>query len=178
MAPTSFDSECYLDCPIRRRPSAFARNRKKWRQQEAQPSPARSAWLSELSYNFFCRCGSERYEHDQRLTQLELLNEFPSRVGIDVNVSRDRAQVSVTGEHLNVSDPPIAAKNAQDALRKTAAGRHLRRHSIFDFPFLPSGLDAKMAPKYHPTPLSGGHRKALNKELRVTIKSSESLSPR
>ena len=26
-------------------------------------------------------------------------------------------------------------------------------------------MDARMAPKYHPTPLSGGDRKALNKEL-------------
>jgi phage FluMu protein Com len=26
-------------------------------------------------------------------------------------------------------------------------------------------LDVRMAPKYHPTPLSGSHRKALNKEL-------------
>ena len=26
-------------------------------------------------------------------------------------------------------------------------------------------MDARMAPKYHPAPLSGGDRKALNKEL-------------
>jgi hypothetical protein len=27
------------------------------------------------------------------------------------------------------------------------------------------GMDVRMAPKYHPTPLSGGDRKALSKEL-------------
>src|SRR3954453_7872741 len=48
----------------------------------------------------------------------------------------------------------IHATTEPGAMRKTAAGRPStcrRPHS--------------MAPKYHPTPLSGGDRKALNKEL-------------
>jgi phage FluMu protein Com len=51
-------------------------------------------------------------------------------------------------------------------MKKTGAGRRSRRRSplrIADPIFL--RLDVRMAPKYHPTPLSGGDRKALAKEL-------------
>ncbi|MFK4719729.1 phage FluMu protein Com [Bradyrhizobium niftali] len=51
-------------------------------------------------------------------------------------------------------------------MKKTAAGWRLTRRN--PLPFRRSDLlrlDARMAPKYHPTPLSGGDRKALAKEL-------------
>jgi hypothetical protein len=38
------------------------------------------------------------------LTRLELLNDLSLRIGVDIDISLGRAQVSVTGEHLNVSD--------------------------------------------------------------------------
>jgi hypothetical protein len=51
-------------------------------------------------------------------------------------------------------------------MKKTGAGRRSRRpdpRRIADPISL--RLDVRMAPKYHPTPLSGGDRKALAKEL-------------
>src|SRR5262245_58282721 len=58
------------------------------------------------------------------------------------------------------------ASSAPGDTRKTGAGLHSRRpdpHRIADP--LSLRLDIRMAPKYHPTPLSGGDRKALAKAL-------------
>jgi hypothetical protein len=57
----------------------------------------------------------------------------------------------------------IPASNGPVGTKRTAAGPRSssRRHrrSVAQL------LDVRMAPKHHPTPLSGGDRKALNKEL-------------
>lgn len=46
------------------------------------------------------------------------------------------------------------------------AGQHSRRRSCSGFADpISLRLDVRLAPKYHPTPLSGGDRKALAKEL-------------
>ena len=51
-------------------------------------------------------------------------------------------------------------------MKKTGAGRRSRRRSPApDANSISLRLDVRMAPKYHPTPLSGGDRKALAKEL-------------
>jgi hypothetical protein len=58
------------------------------------------------------------------------------------------------------------ASSAPAGMKKTGAGRRSRRPSplrIADSISL--RLDVRMAPKYHPTPLSGGDRKALTREL-------------
>ena len=51
-------------------------------------------------------------------------------------------------------------------MKKTGAGRRSRRRNPLRIAY-PISLhpDVRMAPKYHPTPLSGGDRKALAKEL-------------
>lgn len=58
------------------------------------------------------------------------------------------------------------ASNEPAGMRKTGAGRHTKRRSPLqiDDPLL-SRRYVRMAPKYHPTPLSGSGRKALTKEL-------------
>src|ERR1700730_11506740 len=53
------------------------------------------------------------------------------------------------------------ARTGPAVTKRTAAGR---RSSSAGAPRRLT-LDARMAPKHHPTPLSGGDRKALNKEL-------------
>ncbi len=51
-------------------------------------------------------------------------------------------------------------------MKKTGAGRRSRRRSPLRIADpISLRLDVQMAPKYHPTPLSGGDRKALAKEL-------------
>jgi hypothetical protein len=51
-------------------------------------------------------------------------------------------------------------------MKKTGAGRRSRRRSPLRIADpISLRLDVRMAPKYHPTPLSGGDRKALAKEL-------------
>lgn len=58
------------------------------------------------------------------------------------------------------------ASSAPGGMKKTGAGRRSSRRSRSGFADLISlRLDVRMAPKYHPTPLSGGDRKALAKEL-------------
>jgi hypothetical protein len=49
-------------------------------------------------------------------------------------------------------------------MKTTGAGRRSRRRSPLGIP-ISLRLDVRMAPKYHPTPLWGGDRKALAKEL-------------
>ena len=61
----------------------------------------------------------------------------------------------------NCSTTP--ASSAPEDTKKTGAGRDLRCPSLH--PELGLRLDVRMAPKHHPTPLSGGDRKALTKEL-------------
>jgi len=63
-------------------------------------------------------------------------------------------------------------------MKKTGAGRRSRRRSqlrIADWISL--RLDVRMAPKYHPTPLSGGDRKALTKELGKASAMANFLAP-
>ena len=55
------------------------------------------------------------------------------------------------------------ASSAPEDTKKTGAGRDLTLPSLH--PELGLRLDVRMAPKHHPTPLSGGDRKALTKEL-------------
>ena len=51
-------------------------------------------------------------------------------------------------------------------MKKTGAGRRSRRRNPLRIADpISLRLDVRMAPKYHPTPLSGGERKALAKEL-------------
>jgi hypothetical protein len=51
-------------------------------------------------------------------------------------------------------------------MKKTGAGRRSRRRNPLRIADpISLHLDVRMAPKYHPTPLSGGDRKALAKEL-------------
>ena len=51
-------------------------------------------------------------------------------------------------------------------MKKTGAGRRSRRRNPLRIADpISVRLDVRMAPKYHPTPLSGGDRKALAKEL-------------
>jgi hypothetical protein len=51
-------------------------------------------------------------------------------------------------------------------MKKTDAGRRsIRRSPLRIADPISLRLDVRMAPKYHPTPLSGGDRKALTKEL-------------
>ena len=51
-------------------------------------------------------------------------------------------------------------------MKKTAAGPGSKRGSALRTADpITLRLDVRMAPKYHPTPLSGGDRKALKKEL-------------
>ena len=51
-------------------------------------------------------------------------------------------------------------------MKKTGAGQGSRRRSSLRIADpISLRLDVRMAPKYHPTPLSGGDRKALVKEL-------------
>ncbi|WP_426414230.1 hypothetical protein [Bradyrhizobium ganzhouense] len=51
-------------------------------------------------------------------------------------------------------------------MKKTGAGQRSRRRSPLQIANpISLRLDVWMAPKYHPTPLSGGDRKALTKEL-------------
>jgi hypothetical protein len=52
-------------------------------------------------------------------------------------------------------------------MKKTGAGRRsIRRSPLRTADPISLRLDARMAPKYHPTPLSGGDRKALAKVSR------------
>lgn len=57
---------------------------------------------------------------------------------------------------IPVSSGPAVTKRTGAGLRSS-----IRRHAAGSL----SALDVRMAPKHHPTPLSGGDRKALNKEL-------------
>src|SRR6202790_3185403 len=58
------------------------------------------------------------------------------------------------------------ASSAPEDTKKTVAGQRSRRHSrLWIADPISLRLDVWMAPKYHPTPLSGGDRKALTKEL-------------
>ena len=58
------------------------------------------------------------------------------------------------------------ASNAPAGTKKTGAGQVSRRPSPLRIADpISLRLDVRMAPKYHPTPLSGGDRKALAKEL-------------
>jgi hypothetical protein len=51
-------------------------------------------------------------------------------------------------------------------MKKTGAGqRSIRRSPLRFADPISLRLEVRMAPKYHPTPLSGGDRKALTKEL-------------
>jgi hypothetical protein len=51
-------------------------------------------------------------------------------------------------------------------MKKTGAGRRSRRPNPLRIADpISLRLDVRMGPKYHPTPLSGGDRKALAKEL-------------
>jgi hypothetical protein len=51
-------------------------------------------------------------------------------------------------------------------MKKTRAGQRSRHRSLLRIADpISLRLDLWMAPKYHPTPLSGGDRKALTKEL-------------
>ncbi len=58
------------------------------------------------------------------------------------------------------------ASSGPAGMKKTGAGQRLRCRSRSGFADpISLRLDVRMAPKYHPTPLSGGDRKALAKEL-------------
>src|ERR1700730_10275450 len=76
------------------------------------------------------------------------------------------------------------ASSAPAGMKKTGAGRRSRRRSpLRTADPISLRLDVRMAPKYHPTPLSGGDRKALAKELgtagaMTNILTSQSLEMR
>lgn len=58
------------------------------------------------------------------------------------------------------------ASSAPAGMKKAGAGRRSRRRSRSGFADpISLRLDVRMAPKFYPTPLSGGDRKALTKEL-------------
>src|ERR1700682_2803429 len=58
------------------------------------------------------------------------------------------------------------ASSAPASMKKTRAGQRSRHRSLLRIADpISLRLDVWMAPKYHPTPLSGGDRKALTKEL-------------
>src|SRR5258705_13520283 len=58
------------------------------------------------------------------------------------------------------------ASSAPAGMKETGAGQGSRRRSpLRSADPISLRLDVRMAPKYHPTPLSGGDRKALTKEL-------------
>src|ERR1700726_3827897 len=58
------------------------------------------------------------------------------------------------------------ASSAPAGMKKTGAGQRSRRRSpLWIADPISLRLDVRMASKYHPTPLSGGDRKALTKEL-------------
>jgi hypothetical protein len=60
----------------------------------------------------------------------------------------------------------IRARSAPAGMKKTDAGlRSIRRSPLRIADPISLRLDVRMAPKYHPTPLSGGDRKALAKGL-------------
>jgi hypothetical protein len=82
------------------------------------------------------------------------LSEIPRHV---LRVSCQRCERTV---EIQTAD---AVRLSPGDTKKTGAGRVSRRLNIADPISL--HLDVRMAPKYHPTPLSGGDRKALTKEL-------------
>ncbi|MET4363486.1 phage FluMu protein Com [Bradyrhizobium sp. LB8.2] len=60
----------------------------------------------------------------------------------------------------------IPASSAPAGTKKTGAGQRSRRRSPLRIADpISLRVDVRMAPKYHPTPLSGGDRKVLAKEL-------------